>query len=238
MDKNKEIEEMARVACEHFDCDMVGQPCTKCKTYDKHCYTIHQAEILYNAGYRKVPDCAVILTSKERDEEIKACNEKQAELENEIERLKADAVKEFAEKLKGKLQDFGDGGEKGAYITEKDIYEAVEKPVDTSKRKYESIDGIVRGFVVKDGKILYVTNILDGCRHEFKDIHEICAELNNSMKEIDRLMELNDNLRFQLDECKKSTAKKFAEKLKDKCKVYEDRHIYYRLIDELLKEYE
>lgn len=48
------------------------------------------AEALYNAGYRKVPDCAVILTPKERDEELKACNEKQAELENEIERLKAD----------------------------------------------------------------------------------------------------------------------------------------------------
>ena len=111
MDKNKEIEEMARVACEHFDCDMVGQPCTKCKTYDKHCYTIHQAEILYNAGYRKVPDCAVILTSKERDEEIKACNEKQAELENEIERLKADAVKEFAEKLKERLCVFFDENE-------------------------------------------------------------------------------------------------------------------------------
>ena len=68
--------------------------------------------------------------------------------------------------------------------------------------KKESIDDIVRGFVVKDGKILYVTNILDGYRHEFKDIHEICDELNNNMKKIDRLMELNNHLRFQLDELK------------------------------------
>ena len=37
------------------------------------------------------------------------------------------AVKEFAEKLKGKLQDFGDGGEKGAYITEKDIDDLIEE---------------------------------------------------------------------------------------------------------------
>lgn len=87
-------------------------------------------------------------------------------------------------------------------VPEDNICEAVEKTVNTPKRKYESIEDIVRGFVVKDGKILYVTNILDGYRHEFKDIHEICDELNNSMKEIDRLMELNDNLRFQLDECK------------------------------------
>ena len=38
-----------------------------------------------------------------------------------IDEQKKQAVKEFAEKVKGKLQDFGDGGEKGAYITEKDI---------------------------------------------------------------------------------------------------------------------
>lgn len=89
---------------------------------------------------------------------------------------------------------------KEGYI--KSIEETVEKPVDTQKKEYESIDDIVRGFVVKDGKLMYVTNIIDGCRHEFKDIYEICDELNNSMKEIDRLMELNNHLRFQLDELK------------------------------------
>ena len=47
------------------------------------------AETLYNAGYRKVPDGAVILTPEERDEELKACNEKQAELKAEIAREKA-----------------------------------------------------------------------------------------------------------------------------------------------------
>lgn len=101
-------------------------------------------------------------------------------------------------------------------LPEDNIRETVEKPIDTPKRKYESIEDIVRGFVVKDGKILYVTNILDGCRHEFKDIHEICDELNNNMKKIDRLMELNNHLRFQLEECKKSIVKEFAEKFKEK----------------------
>ena len=134
-------------------------------------------------------------------------------------------------------------------ISEDNICEAVEKPVNTPKRKYESIEDIVRGFIVKDGKILYVTNILDGCRHEFKDIHEICDELNNSMKEIDRLMELNNHLRFQLGECKKSTAKKFAEKLKAKAhsvvgfnvrkKVYAKEYTINEIdIDEVFKEYE
>ena len=109
------------------------------------------AEALYNAGYRKVPDGAVILTPEERDEELKACNEKQAELEAEIARLKKqneiahffldnalshidadeqmnhymqankEGAQEFAKKLKSKLHDLGDGGEKGAYLTENDI---------------------------------------------------------------------------------------------------------------------
>lgn len=128
-------------------------------------------------------------------------------------------------------------------ISEDNICEAVEKPVNTPKRKYESIDDIVRGFVVKDGKLMYVTNILDGCRHEFKDIYEICDELNNNMKEIDRLMELNNHLRFQLEECKKSIVKEFAKKLKNV--IHERDYVqgYAEIglieeIDELLKEYE
>lgn len=84
----------------------------------------------------------------------------------------------------------------------KDIRETTEKPVDTPKKEYPDIDGIVSEFVVKDGNILYGTNILDGYRHEFKDIHEICDELNNNMKKIDKLMELNNHLRFQLGELK------------------------------------
>ena len=84
MNKQQQIEEMARVACEHFNCDMVGQPCTKCKTYDKHCYTIHQAEILYNAGYRKTFTSDTQKAYKEGY--IKGIEETEAE----IERLKSD----------------------------------------------------------------------------------------------------------------------------------------------------
>lgn len=131
---------------------------------------------------------------------------------------------------------------KEGYI--KSIEETVEKPVNTPKRKYESIDDIVRGFVVKDGKLMYVTNILDGCRHEFKDIYEICDELNNNMKKIDRLMELNNHLCFQLKECKKSIVKEFAEKLKKRSYCDNDfmdgkwhRYVFVDEIDELLKEF-
>lgn len=84
------------------------------------------ARIYYNAGYRKVPDGAVIIPAEERDGEMKAYNEERAELEREIEKLKIqleqanagnvncigcklveiNAVRDFAEKLKNKLFKF------------------------------------------------------------------------------------------------------------------------------------
>lgn len=166
MNKEQLIEEMAK-------CKVCYQRFGKCPLENKSpCTDYTNAENMYERGYRKVPDGAVILTPEERDEELKACNEKQAELENEIERLKADnealkmwndaltkgndklqkqnaiasiflgqafshinpdeqidnymqaskeGAQEFAKKLKSKLHDLGDGGEKGAYLTENDI---------------------------------------------------------------------------------------------------------------------
>lgn len=81
MNKEQQIEEMKKVMCEEY-----GKECNFCPCSD--CANAMIAENLYNAGYRKVPDGAVILTPEERDEELKACNEKQAELENEIYGLK------------------------------------------------------------------------------------------------------------------------------------------------------
>lgn len=60
-----------------------------CWTISEH-FVNHVANAIYDAGFRKVPDGAVILTPEERDEELKACNEKQADLEAEIEKGKVD----------------------------------------------------------------------------------------------------------------------------------------------------
>ncbi len=48
-------------------------------------------------------------------------------MKNVLEIEKKSAVEGFAEMVKVKLQDFGDGGERGAYITEKDIYELLKE---------------------------------------------------------------------------------------------------------------
>ena len=74
-----------------------------CWTISEH-FASNVANAIYNAGYRKVPDGAVILTPEERDEELKACNEKQAELENEIYALKTnyDCLSEHCTDLENK----------------------------------------------------------------------------------------------------------------------------------------
>ena len=119
MTKQKQIEEMARAMCNRSiyedTCVIDKNPC-----YYSNCSWKTQAEALYNAGYRKVPDGAVIIPAEERDGEMKAYNEERAELEREIEKLKIqlaqanagivncsgcklveiNAVRAFAEKLK------------------------------------------------------------------------------------------------------------------------------------------
>lgn len=161
MNKEQQIEEMARVACEHFDCDMVGQPCTKCKTYDKHCYTIHQAEILYNAGYRKVSESEAELQElnikyyneaknlrrdlADFDKFARQISETRIELTGEavptcktllkyIETEKSKTVKEFVEKLKKKVHNYYPSID--SYCTSRHVI--LVKDIDELLKEYDS----------------------------------------------------------------------------------------------------
>lgn len=51
---------------------------------DCYCSSKMLASFIYEAGYRKIPDGAVILSPEERDEEMKAYNEERKERENEL----------------------------------------------------------------------------------------------------------------------------------------------------------
>lgn len=81
MTKQEQIEEIKQVLI---------KTCKRCRSFEEDYMQSKYAEALYNAGYRKVPNGAVVLTPQERDDEIKACNENQTEFEAEIERLKAE----------------------------------------------------------------------------------------------------------------------------------------------------
>ena len=66
MNKQEQIEEMANIP---HKC--IKSSCEDCIKNDRKCTDYKQAEALYDAGYRKVADGAVILTPEERDEEMK-----------------------------------------------------------------------------------------------------------------------------------------------------------------------
>lgn len=87
----KEIEEMAVIGCVRNPQAHTAEECAKCDFKQGQCNAYRHAEALYNAGYRKVPENAVIIPAEERDEEMKEINKTLAErdeLKAEIERLK------------------------------------------------------------------------------------------------------------------------------------------------------
>jgi hypothetical protein len=82
MDKEQQIAEMKMFAEMNIEYDILdgNEEYATEVTIDYKGF----AEALYNAGYRKVPDGAVILSPEERDEEMKAYNEDRKERENEL----------------------------------------------------------------------------------------------------------------------------------------------------------
>lgn len=56
MNRDKQIEEMAKNICSEYDCII---PCQSCAYYEyANCRDVKSAEKLYNAGYRKSTDLA------------------------------------------------------------------------------------------------------------------------------------------------------------------------------------
>lgn len=108
MNKQQQIEEIAKVIFDYVDSrtdkDKVVSIHIFNSVADEEIKQISHnmgiAKALYNAGYRKVPDNAVILTPEtpeDREEEMKACREG-LEFEKEIEKLKAENLR-LSEKL-------------------------------------------------------------------------------------------------------------------------------------------
>lgn len=67
MDKQNQIEEIARIICDNYNnggCEIDGDVCNyRCSCYE-------DCKKLYNAGYRKIPENAVVLTGTETEERL------------------------------------------------------------------------------------------------------------------------------------------------------------------------
>lgn len=128
MDKQKQIEEMARTTCNYNAKNF--ESCVECiKGGLLSCDRLVQAEKLYKAGYRKIPENAVVLTMEEYEklklfeERVRSgvcftqkewfdyCQKDSNERTSLLIKAKKDTRKETAEKFRNRLKiECFDGG--------------------------------------------------------------------------------------------------------------------------------
>lgn len=65
MTKQEQIEEMAVIGCVRNPQAHKAEECSKCDFKQGMCNAYRHAEALYDAGYRKIPENAVVLTKEE-----------------------------------------------------------------------------------------------------------------------------------------------------------------------------
>ena len=83
------------------------------------------------------------------------------------------------------------------------------------------------------------TLFLDRMGSDVEILHDIVENLDELLgKGIDEYIKGIDGVEGLKDMWERSAVREFAGKLKEKYSLYDDRHILYRIIDELLKEYE
>ena len=123
------------------------------------------------------------------------------------------------------------------------------------KTKQEQIEEMAK--IVDEMYNVYTTtadDIADGLYNAgYRKIKEKDETLEKQIKHLNTIVERLDELLGKgindyimgidgvegiKDMWERSAVREFAEKLKEKYSLYDDRHILYRIIDELLKEYE
>ena len=72
------------------------------------------------------------------------------------------------------------------------------------------------GFKVENGKVVYYSDVLNGYRHEYKDLDEIVKELNLYMHTDYKNLELISHYQHKAQTAKSEAIKEFAERLKEK----------------------
>lgn len=212
MTKQEQVKEILEVI-KHCG-DYTNRDCAECdyRLYgecknQKQC----EAEAIYKAGYRKVPDWAVVLTPEERDDEMKATNEILAERDDLIARVgnlgrENYDLKTENEQLKAKLEKIPLAIKQK--MMEEDDYELTERE--------------------------QATLFLDRMGSDVEILHDIVENLDELLgKGIDGVEGLKDMW-------ERAAVMEFAKKVKERCsETFVGKRIISEVdIDELLKEYE
>lgn len=217
MTKKEQIYEIAKYvynACEFG----IYRACSKRQTDIKSCsLALGTARRIYNAGYRKVPDGAVVLTPEERDDEMKATNEILAERDDLIAKVGVLGrenydLKAENEQLKAKLEKNPMAIKQK--IMEEDDYELTERE--------------------------QATLFLDRMESDVEILNDIVENLDELLgKGINDYIMGIDGVEGLKDMWERSAVRAFAEKVKTKSYVndYCREVVEIDKIDELLKEY-
>ena len=170
MTEQEQIEEMAMsiAECNGTTCDNCA---LKCKAYIT-------CEILYDKDYRKVPENAVILTSEERDEEMKETNK----ILSERDELKAEnaELKSKIEELKLKCATFQMRNEVGQGISES-ANNLIKNMIKVEKKK------AVQEFAEKLKKIVFEQgNPYNVPYEEFSQANVLFMVIDELLKEYEK----------------------------------------------------
>ena len=113
MNKQEQIAEMAVLGCVRNPQAHTTEECLRCDFKQGQCNAYRHAEKLYNTGYRKLPEGAVVLTKEECDNKV-ILNEDHFEraLNCEREKARKETAKEIFQRVINicrKEEDFQDG---------------------------------------------------------------------------------------------------------------------------------
>lgn len=101
MNKQEQIAEMAVIGCVRNPRAHTTEECLRCDFKQGQCNAYRHAEKLYNAGYRKLPEGAVVLTKEECDNKV-ILNEDHFEraLNYEREKVRKETAREILNHLR------------------------------------------------------------------------------------------------------------------------------------------
>lgn len=92
------------------------------------------------------------------------------------------------------------------------------------------------GFKIENGKVVFYTNILNGYRHEYKDLEEVVKELNLMLQSCYKCDEVLSHYKSNLKTAKTEAIKEFAERLKKKANSRAYCTIWVSDVDNLVTE--
>ena len=90
----------------------------------------------------------------------------------------------------------------------------LQKPTETS------------GFKIVNGKVVFYTNILNGYRHEYKDLEEVVKELNLMLQSCYKCDDVVSHYKGKLNKAKSEAVREFAEKITEIFVRYAHLHNY------------